>query len=206
MYTSMRLTRLWHSLLPGRDTVARPSDRVQAAVLLVVVLSSLAAAAGAVLLGIGIHAREAAESREQTASRYAVTAVLTGDGPAPGTVGRSGVPGESGPAPAFWFARDGQRHTGEVDAPAGTVAGNEVPIWLDATGTPADRPITPAAAAVDATVIATGLWTAVVFLLAGLYAGVVLVLNRLRFADWQREWSALQSPRTRRDDQSAAGS
>ncbi|WP_284740485.1 Rv1733c family protein [Amycolatopsis sp. RTGN1] len=206
MSTSMWLTRLRRSLLPGRDTVARPSDRIQAAVLTVVILSSLVAAAGAVLLGIGIHAGEADDSREQIASRYVATAVLVGDGPAPGTVGRSGTPGESGPAPAFWITRDGQRRTGEVDAPAGTVAGNEVAIWLDATGTPTDHPLAPAAATIDAVVIATGLWAGVVFLLAGLYFGVVMVLDRFRFADWQREWAALQTPRARRDDQSPAGS
>jgi hypothetical protein len=206
MDTSMRLTRLWHSLRPGCDGVARPSDRVQAAVLLAVILSSLAAAVGAVLLGIGIHTGEVAESREQTASRYAATAVLVVDGPAPGTVGRGGTPGESGPAQAFWFTREGRRHTGEVDAPAGTVAGNEVPIWLDATGTPTERPLSAAAAPIDAVVVATGLWAGVVFLLAGLYAGVVMVLNRFRFAGWQREWAGLQPPRARRDDQSPAGS
>jgi hypothetical protein len=172
---------------------------------ILVVVSSLLAGVGAVLLGIGIHAGEAAESREQIASRYEATAVLLADGPAPGTAGR-GVPGESGPAKAFWVTRDGRWHTGEVDAPAGTVAGNEVPIWLDASGTPVDRPLTPFAAAVDATVIATGLWVGVVFLLALTYGGVVVLLNRRRLAQWQQEWFAQQPGRTRRDDQSPAGS
>jgi len=206
MYASMWFTRLRHSLLPGHDTVARPSDRVQAAALFLVVLSSLLAGAGAVLLGIGIHAREAAESREQTASRYEATAILLADGPAPGAAGRSGTPGESGPAKAFWVTRDGQRHTGEVDARAGTVAGNEVPIWLDATGTPVDRPLTQISAAVDAVVVATGLWAAVVFVLALAYRGVVFALDRFRLARWQQEWFAQQPGRTRRDDQSPAGS
>ncbi|HEY3563273.1 MAG TPA: hypothetical protein VGL05_37660, partial [Kribbella sp.] len=148
---------------------------------------------------------EAAKSREQIASRYEATAVLLADGPAPGTAGRGGIPGESGPAKAFWVTRDGQRHTGEVDAPSGTVAGNEVSIWLDGTGTPVARPLTPIAAAVDATVIATGLWAGVVFLLALAYGGVVVLLNRRRLARWQQEWFARQPGRTRRDDQSPAG-
>lgn len=205
------MTRPWsarwrHSLLPGRDTVARPSDRIQAAVLLFVVLSSVLAGVGAILLGIGIHAGEAAESRAQTASRYEATAVLLADGPAPGTVGRNGIPGESGPAKAFWPARDGQRHTGEVDAPAGTVTGNEVPIWLDATGAPVDRPLTRFSAVVDAVVVATGLWVGVVFVLALAHRGVVCALDWVRLARWQREWLTQQPGRTRRDDQSPAGS
>ncbi|MGW3960563.1 Rv1733c family protein [Amycolatopsis sp. NPDC005003] len=202
MYASMWLIRLRHTLLPGRDTVARPSDRIQAAVLLVVGLASLLAGVGAVLLGIGIHAAETAESRDQIASRYEATAVLLADGPAPGTVGHSGTLGESGPAKAFWLAHDGQRHTGEVDAPAGTVAGNEVPVWLDGTGTPVDRPLTRIAAVV----IATGLWVGVVFALALAYRGVVFALDRIRLARWQQEWFARQPGRTRRDDQSPAGS
>ncbi|WP_206797009.1 hypothetical protein [Amycolatopsis sp. MtRt-6] len=174
--------------------------------LLVVVLASLLAGVGAVLLGIGIHSAEAAESRDQIASRYEATAVLLADGPAPGTVGRSGTLGESGPAKAFWLTRDGQRHTGEVDAAAGTVAGNEIPVWLDGTGRPVDRPLTPISAAVDAVVVATGLWVGVVFVLALAYRGLVFALDRFRLARWQREWFARQPGRTRRDDQSPAGS
>ncbi|MGW4065136.1 Rv1733c family protein [Amycolatopsis sp. NPDC004747] len=206
MPTSMWFTRLRHSVLPGRDTVARPSDRLQGAVLLCVIVSSLLAGAGAVLLGIGIHAGQAAESRAQTAARYEATAVLLADGPTAGTVGRGGVPGESGPTRAFWLTRTGQRHVGEVDAPAGTVVGNQVPVWLDAAGTPVDRPLTPIAAAVDAAVVAIGLWAGVVFLLVLAHVGVVAVLNRLRLARWQREWFARQPGPTRRDDQSPAGS
>ncbi|WP_155546605.1 Rv1733c family protein [Amycolatopsis camponoti] len=199
----MRLTRLWHSVLPGRDSVARPSDRVQAGLLLSVILLSLVAAAAAVLLGIGIHGGEAARSREQLATRHAATVILLSDGPASG---RTGAPGEPGPARGTWMTRDGQWRTGEVDVPAGTVAGNEVPIWLDATGAPADRPLIPAAAVIDATVVASGLWAGVVFLLVLSYLAVVALLDRFRLARWQREWFVQQPGRTRRDDQSPAGS
>ena len=190
---SMRLTRLRHSLLPGRATVARPSDRFQAALLVFVILLSAAATAGAVLFGIGLHAGEAADARAQAATRYPVTATLLADGPLPGTAARGGTPGESGLVAATWVARDGQRHTGNVAAHAGTVAGNQVEVWLDPAGTPVDRPLTPAAAMIDAVVVATGLWAAVLFLLAGFYRGVVAILDRFRLAGWQREWAGLQT-------------
>ncbi|MFG1646336.1 hypothetical protein ACGFMK_39180 [Amycolatopsis sp. NPDC049252] len=182
---SILFTRLRHTLLPRRNTVARPSDRIQVALLLLLLLLSLAAAAGAILLGAGIHVVESARSVEQTASRYATTAVLLADGPSPGTVGRSGTAGEPGPARATWVTRNGRRHTGDVDAPAGTVAGNEVPVWLDATGAPAERPLTPLAAAVDATAIAAGGWAAVGFLLWLAYRCAVFVLDRFRLARWK---------------------
>ncbi|MEQ0558012.1 hypothetical protein ABJI51_02930 [Amycolatopsis sp. NEAU-NG30] len=199
MYTRMWLTRLRHSLLPGRGSVARPSDRVQAALPASVLLLSLAAAAGAVLPGIGIHTREAAESRDQTATRYTATATLLDDGPTATTGGRGTSPGEPGPARARWLTRNGQWRTGEVAAPAGTAAGNEIAIRLDASGTPAERPLTPAAVAVDAPVIAAGLWAGVVFVLALAYWAVVYLLDRFRLADWQREWAQLPAGRPRRD-------
>lgn len=204
MLTSTRFSRMQHTLLPGRDTVARRPDRIQAALRHLLLLLSLAAAAGAVLLGIGMHASETARSGEQAASRYATTAVLLSDGPAPGTVGRSGTVGEPGPARATWVTREGQRHTGEVDALAGTVAGSVVPIWLDAAGAPVERPLTPFAAAVDAAAIAAGSCAAVIFLLWLTYRGAVLLLDRVRLAAWQQEW--LHVSRPRRDDRSPAGS
>lgn len=191
---SIRITRARHTLLPGRDTVARPSDRIQAALVRMLLMLSLAAAVGAVLLGIGIHAGEAARSADQTASRYATTAVLLTDGPAPGTIGRSGTAGEPGPARATWVTRDGRRCTGEVDALAGTVAGNVVPIWLDTRGRPVERPLTPIAAAVDATASAAGSCAAVVSLLWLVYRGAVLLLDRFRLAAWQQEWLHVGRP------------
>lgn len=86
---------------------------------------------------------------------------------------------------------------------AGAVTGQEVAIWLDETGTPAERPLTPAAAIIGAPLVATVMWTAVVCVRALAYRGVVFVLDRFRLAAWQREWSALQA---RRDDQTPAGS
>ncbi|WP_370962624.1 hypothetical protein [Amycolatopsis sp. cg9] len=206
MDTRTRLTRLRHTLLPGRGTVARASDRIQAALLGFVLLLSMGAAAVAVLFGIGFHAGAAARAGEQLASRYTATAVLLADGPTPAAAGPGGVPGESGPAAATWTTRDGERRTGVVAAPPGTVAGNEVPIWLDAAGSPVERPGTPESALVDSVVIAAGLWAGAVSLLWLAYRAVVLVLNRFRLAGWQREWADLQARRTRRGDQSPAGS
>ncbi|MEU7788855.1 hypothetical protein [Amycolatopsis sp. NPDC049159] len=203
MYTRIRLTRLWHSLRPGHDSPARPSDRLQARLLALVLLLSLVAAAGAVLLGIGVYSGELAKSREQLATRYTVTAVLLTDGPPPAQAGRGGTSYRTGATRATWWTREGEQRVGEVDAAAGTVTGQELAIWVDATGAPTVRPLTPAAATVGAPLAATVVWTAFVTALALLYRGVVFVLDRLRLAAWQREWTTMQ---TRRDDQSPAGS
>lgn len=206
MYTRMRLTRLRHSLLPGDGPLVRPSDRLQARLLALVILLSLAAAVGAVLFGIGACSVAAAKSREQTATRYPVTAVLLADGPQPVSTGRGGTPFGSGPTRATWWTHDGQQRVGEVDAAAGTVAGHEVGIWVDDTGKPAERPLTMAAAVIGAPLGAAALWAVAVSLLVFLYRGAVHVLNRRRFTEWQREWSARQTGSTRRDDQRPTGS
>ncbi|GAB3147762.1 hypothetical protein GCM10027258_41640 [Amycolatopsis stemonae] len=200
------MTRLRHSLLPGRGSLARPSDRWQAALLALVILLSLLAAAGAVLLGIGVYSAQAAKAREQAATHYPATAVLLADGPLPAAAGRGGTPFDSAPTRATWWTRDGQQRVGDVDAAAGALAGGRVDIWLDETGMPAERPLTPAAAIIGAPLAAATFWTAFVTLLVACYRGVVFGLDRHRLAQWQREWTARQTGRTRRDDQSPAGS
>lgn len=201
MYIRMRMTRLRNSLLPG--SLARSSDRFQAGVLGLVLLLSLVTAAGAVLLGIGMYSVEAAKSREQTATRYLAEATLLVDAPLPAAAGRGGTPFESGPTRATWWTRDGQQRVGDVDAPAGAVAGRRIEIWLNETGLPSERPLTAAAAIIGAPLGAFTLWAAATSVLIGLYRVLVFTLDRYRFAGWQREWTVLQ---TRRGDQSPAGS
>ncbi|MET8846863.1 hypothetical protein [Amycolatopsis sp. NPDC004625] len=201
MDTRMQLTRLRHTLLPGRGPLVRSSDRVQAGLLLLVVLLSLITAAGAVLFGIGEHSAAAAESRRQTATRYTVTAVLLADGPVPAAAGRSGTPFGSGPTRATWRTRDGQQRVGDVEAAAGTVAGHEVEIWVDETGAPAERPLTMAAAVIGAPLGAATLGAAVVSFFVLAYRGAVHLLNRRRYDAWQREWAAHGTGTTHRGDQ-----
>ncbi|MGK3206756.1 Rv1733c family protein [Amycolatopsis sp. MEPSY49] len=174
MYTRMRLTRLRHTFLPGRGPLVRPSDRLQAGLLALVVLLSLAAAVGAVLFGIGEYSATAAKSREQTATRYTVTAVLLADGPKPVSAGHGGTPFDSAPTPATWRTRDGRQRVGEVEAAAGTVADHEVQIWLDETGAATERPLTMAAAIIGAPLGAATLWAAAVSLFVFLNRGAVL--------------------------------
>ncbi|WP_370961642.1 hypothetical protein [Amycolatopsis sp. cg9] len=193
MDTRTPLTRLRHSLRPGRTALARPSDRLQARLLALVIFLSLTAAAGAVLLGIGVYRVEAAKSAEQTAGRYVVQATLLADAPRPPVTGHGGTSAETGPTPATWRTRDGQDRAGEVLAAAGAVAGRQAEVWLDATGTPTERPLTAAAAVVGAPIAALTFWVAVTSGLVVLYRVVVFLLDRYRFAQWQREWFAVQA-------------
>jgi len=186
--SSMRTARLWRIIMPGRDSVARPTDRVQGMLLVFAILTALAASVFAVLLGTGIYLSESARSRDETGTRYPVTATLLADGPSIVFDASTDALGGSGPADATWVVRDGTRRFGPVDARAGMVTSDAVPIWADQTGAAVTPPLSATAAVVDAVVIGIGVGAGTVFLLALLYRSAVFVLDRFRLARWQQEW------------------
>src|SRR6266496_346995 len=196
MRTSMWLARLRRTAVAGRGSLARPTDRVQGALLILVTLVALAASTFAVLLGVGVHGAEGKRVQDETASRYEATATLLADGPSIVT-GRAGAVADTQPTDATWISRDSVRHYGQVKAVSGTEVGNTVPIWLDATGSPAEAPLSASAALIDAVVIATGLAAGALFILALLYRSAVFLLDRVRYAGWDRAW-ALEQNRTSR--------
>ncbi|WP_020658907.1 Rv1733c family protein [Amycolatopsis benzoatilytica] len=191
----MNALRWRHLLFPGRRSVARVSDRVQSGLLLLSVLVALAAVPFSAAAGSMLYAHQAPISAEQVASRTETTAVLLADGPATSVTGRSGVVANSAPTAATWQAPDGSRRAGNVDADEGTRRGDPVSIWVDRAGNVTSPPLTAAAVLVDAVCAGIGLWVSVCLLLAGLYGGTVLVMNRHRLAEWQREWDIEQSKR-----------
>src|SRR5215467_314431 len=81
----------------------------------------------------------AAEQRAERSWRE-VPAVLLRAAPGPnsfagGAFGYTWVP-------ARWTAPDGRLRAGEIPVSAGLAAGRTVPLWVDATGMPADVPLT----------------------------------------------------------------
>jgi len=193
MHTSpMRTARLWRIIVPGRDSVARPSDRVQGMLLVLAILTALAASVFAVLLGTGIYLSESTRSRDEAGTRYPVTATLLADGPSIVFGAGTDALADSGPTDATWVLRDGTRRFGPVDAHAGMVTSNPVPIWVDQTGTAVAPPLSATAAVVDSVVIGIGVGAGAVFLLALLYRSAVFVLDRFRLARWQQEWFHVQ--------------
>ncbi|WP_134661401.1 MULTISPECIES: hypothetical protein [unclassified Amycolatopsis] len=191
-----RVVRWWHMLVPGRGSVARPSDRFQSGLLLVAVLVALAAIPFAAAAGSELYATQKPVSAEQVAQRSKATAVLLADGLATTVSGRSGVVANSAPTDAVWQAPDGSRRVGKVAADEGARRGDQVTIWVDRAGNPVPPPLTAAAVLVDAVCATLGLWVSVCLLLALVYGGTVFALNRHRLAEWQREWDAEQEKRT----------
>ncbi|MEV8614284.1 hypothetical protein AB0383_41310 [Amycolatopsis sp. NPDC051373] len=191
-----RLSRWRHLLVPVRGSVARTSDRLQAGLVLVVILGALAAIPFSAAAGSSVYASQKAVSVRELAEYVPVTATLLADGPPISVSGRSGAVGSTMPTDATWDSADGVRHVGKVDANEGSHRGDTVPIWVDRTGVVVEPPLS-AAAVVNATAAAAGLLFAVCLGLAVVYGIAVFALNRYRRGEWQQEWFAFASKKAR---------
>ncbi|MEW2503730.1 hypothetical protein AB0878_24990 [Amycolatopsis sp. NPDC047767] len=192
-----RLPRWWHVLVPARGSVARTSDRLQAGLVLMVLLAALAAVPFSAAAGSSVYASQQAVSARELADYAPVTATLLADGPPVSVSGRSGAAGSPVPTDATWHSADGVRHVGKVDAIEGSHRGDTVPIWVDRAGVVVDPPLSAAAAVVNAVAAAAGLLFAGWLGLALLYGIAVFALNRHRMGKWQQEWFAIASRKTR---------
>ncbi|MEU7788883.1 hypothetical protein [Amycolatopsis sp. NPDC049159] len=195
--SSNPLARMWRTVLPRRGSVARASDRVQAAVGVLAVLLALAALPVAASVGSETYVRQQGESAQQLGERTPVTATLLADGPAITVNSRSGVAGGGEPTDATWTLPDGTPRVGKVVADEGTLKGLQFTIWVGREGTPVDPPLSGAAVVIDAAGVRLGLWICALVLLAACYRITVFALDRFRYARWQQEWLQEQDRKTR---------
>ncbi len=170
-----RLTRL---LRP--NPLRRPSDRVELALVVLLLAAFLAAAVVAPFLGARIDQSQSAAAEHL----HPAVAVLTGDGPY-----GNGLAG-NGWATARWRAPDGQQRTGTLTtltAPDiwNASPGTRVPVWLTSSGAPAIPPPGPG----------TALFTTVsIVMLAGITLMICywlcrVLLDRRRLAAWESAWA-----------------
>jgi len=187
--TAERPMRQQARLLMGRNELRRGTDRVEGAVVLLLLAAFLCAIAGAVLLGEHLyHTQRAASARLRPS-----VAVLTQNGPY-----NAGLTG-AGQATARWRMPDGRQQPGVLttlttpaitDAPAGT----RVQIWLDPSGQPAAQPPDAVEVVFTAVVIGTSAACGAGAVLLGCYGLARLLLDRRRLAAWESAW-ALTGPR-----------
>jgi len=175
-------------LLLGRNGLRRRSDRIEGALLLVLVAAFGVAVAAASVLGTHIYHWQ----RAGAARLHPVVAVLARTGPIDNMGGNE-------EAWALWRAPDGRRLSGTltmVTAPGiwEATAGSPVSVWVTRTGEPTAPP--PSRALMIFNAVLMGIWVA-----CG--AGMALVccywicrrvLDRARLAAWESAW-ALTGPR-----------
>src|ERR1700751_1439921 len=132
-----RLGRFVRGRRPDRNPLRRTSDRVETAVLAVLLLAFFAAAPlVARACGTMAHAVAHQAQLAEQASWHQVPAVVLNAAPGSGSYG--GIRLE---AQARWAAPDGKEMTGEVPVPPPAGAGGTLTIWTSQDGQPTDPPL-----------------------------------------------------------------
>ncbi|WP_439657903.1 Rv1733c family protein [Lentzea sp. HUAS TT2] len=191
-------TRVVRQAFPGRNSLATAGDRVEGAVLVVVVAVVLLALPISGAVGSEYYAAQSIQSAGERQTRQQVAAVLLEDAPpVSGFVDPDG-PVESALVFATWRGPDGKQRQGAVRAAHGRKAGGTVPIWVDQDGVPAGAALTTGGAVVKAVVLAVVLWAGVSAVMLALFLAVRCTHKRLRARRWAVEWERISSDWTAR--------
>jgi hypothetical protein len=178
-----RLGRFVRGRRPDCNPLRRGSDRVETAVLALLVIVFLAAAPFAALAsGSWALARAHQAQLTERASSYQVPAVvLKLDAPSGGAYADPG-------AQARWTAHDGSVITGEIPVPLATTVGSTQWLWTTADGRLTNPPLQDSQVKAQAHVAeGFGLVTlAVLLAITGLVTR--WTLDKRRMAAWDAEW------------------
>ncbi|ART72093.1 hypothetical protein BTO20_29260 [Mycobacterium dioxanotrophicus] len=171
----------WIRRLATHGPLVRTSDRIEAAVALLVLILVLFAVPVAGALGTTAYDTRAHEYAAQRLTSHRVDAITT-DGSSPSKMRYQ----DAFVTPVQWqFA--GKQHIDTIRTPVRLKPGDHKPVWVDAAGNRTVAPLTDRDAAIDAVSIAIASWIAV----AGAGAAVLVVVhsrvNRRRYAGWDRE-------------------
>jgi hypothetical protein len=178
-----RFVRRWRF---DRNPLRRATDRVETAVLAVLVAAFLISAPfAAMATGAWVHGMAQRAQLAQQASQRQVTAVVLA---AP----QSTVVGEAltWQAQARWRAPDGREVTHQIAVPPGTPAGGTLQVWTDRTGDLTTAPLLDSQVAdqVLSGEVLGVIASAGVLILAGALA--LRALNKRRMAAWDADWHA----------------
>jgi len=179
------LVRRWR---PDGNPLRRTADRVEAAVMAMLI--------AAFLLGAPLAALAAGHAAAVTGSRiehaqvgwHRVAAVLLRSAPA--TTHPLFQLSLESLVPARWTAPDGTARTGEIYAPAGARAGSTVIVWADGSGRLTDVPLQRGDVAEEIALAASLATVAVAAVLAAIGLLARWVLDRRRLAAWDARWKA----------------
>ncbi|MEU9920070.1 hypothetical protein AB0H51_01885 [Streptomyces griseoluteus] len=169
-----------------RNPLRRRADVVEGWVLVGAWLLTLLAGTVAGLMAARTVERDLAQERAATHPMVAYVVA-----PAPGRSGGRGSTGERVWAEVRWTAPDGALRTGQVRVTPGAATGAPVAIWTDDHGRLANRPATPAEAAVRAAFIGTLAATAAAVVPFAAGRRLLARLERRRLSLWDTEWSRL---------------
>lgn len=177
------LARTIRGLWPDRNPLRRSSDRVEAVMLAVLIMTFVVGAPLIALLTCRLTLSATFTTAEaQQAGWRQVSAELLVDAPSSSYA--------APPVPATWTAPDGAVRTGVVYPKSGARAGTRTPIWVNAAGRQVKQPLTPGQATSQADVIAgiAGPLWGMLLLTAGLLGHSWI--NARRMAGWDADLRA----------------
>lgn len=190
---SNSLLRRWGRLIwPFHNPLARGTDRLEGAILIVVLLAALLLVPIMLVVGSIVRADLLASSEREAATRHPAVAVLLENAPVSSTGGYPAAVGGKSYVLARWTRPDGGTVTAPVPAAHGLKAGAKVDIWLDRSGRLVDKPLSPADADAGGAFVAPAGWLAAMAGFTLTATGLHLLLVRRRNLLWDREWAAVE--------------
>ncbi|MQA07240.1 MAG: hypothetical protein GEU98_01585 [Pseudonocardiaceae bacterium] len=180
-----RLVRLAHL---GANPLARSVDRIEGMLVGCVLLLALLLMPVAATVGSSAYAHQAEVVEQQAAQRQQTDAVLLKEIP---DAGVHGNPWDAMPdriVLARWDAPDGGTTEGEVPVSHGVPLGSSVQIWVDESGKRVSAPLDAEVAGAFGFGVGLLSWLGGVLLLALGFLVARWVLNRVRYAEWERAW------------------
>ncbi|MEU0498811.1 hypothetical protein [Mycobacterium sp. NPDC006124] len=174
----------WLMQVMGRNRLVRPSDRLEAVALLMVLIVAALAIPFAQRQGVDAYDTRMQQISRQQQSRHSVAATAIADSASPSPRRLS----SPNPVPVRVEWRQGTLRRSEVVTTPGFVkAGAPVTVWLDDTGAVVPAPDRPVDAQATASSRAWASWVGIVGLSALVAFGIRRWLDRRRAASWQRE-------------------
>ncbi|MFE1763665.1 hypothetical protein ACFW81_05530 [Streptomyces angustmyceticus] len=173
--------------LPRRDNPLRRGTDVAESwmALTTAVLIAVTAPAAGVVAGSAMDA----SSQRQGHDQKSVSAVLTEDPPARIGVDPSGGTGGRVHATVRWTAPDGATRTGETAVAPGLRAGDRTTAWVDRHGSLLRDPAIPGDALAESVAVGIVAASATGLLFLGANKAGVVLLNRRRYAAWEKDWA-----------------
>ncbi|WP_157979548.1 Rv1733c family protein [Kribbella monticola] len=180
----------------GRNPLRRPSDRFEAVLTWIVLLTGLLVVPVGAASGTSVRDASQTGAAEQRLLLHEVQARTVEEAPA--LTGQE-IGLVTWPVTVVWQDETGLDHRGRTDVVLGTKAGTETTVWIDGSGAVAKPPRPAGDSAAIGTAAGFGIvgcsWLALwLFLLVARRQ-----LDRRRLANWAAEWEQVATDWTRRD-------
>jgi hypothetical protein len=177
----------------GRNSMRRPSDRVESAVFSLLLMLAIVAVPLGIHVGQTMFQTQSSYSVEQTQQAHQTTAVLLDNAPSGAVVPGQHQGVEAHPTVrAQWKAPDGSQHFGLVEANFGAGVGSSVPVWTDGRGELTEAPATSFQIHVRAAVLGISAGIGWLLALVAAHRALCWALDRRRLARWGEEWATVE--------------